>query len=109
MAMTQPWLRVDGFGSSILVTARDEVGLPQAARAAESLARGFWAARETFLPSGSSLLPHADAVAEAAAHAQDGGGLVIIGDGADATTSGAPGDSTQLLSEVIKHHWPKGA
>ena len=57
-----------------------------------------------------SLLPHADAVAEAARHAQQpDAGLVVIGDGADATTSGAPGDSTQLLQEVMKHSWPKSA
>ena len=109
VAMTQPWLRVDDFGSSVLVTARDESGLAAARRAARELAEGFWAARQTFLPTDSSILPHAAAVAEAALHAQHSSGLVVIGDGADATTSGAPGDSTQLLSEVMKHEWPAGA
>ena len=110
VAMTQPWLRVDNFGSSILVTAADPSALSQAKQAAEELAAGMWEARESFLPSGDSLLPHADAVAEAARHAQQpDAGLVVIGDGADATTSGAPGDSTQLLQEVMKHSWPKSA
>ncbi len=106
VAMTQPWLRVDDFGSSVLVIARDESGLAAAHQAARELASGFWAARHTFLPSGKSILPHAVAVAEAARHAQHLGGLMVIGDGADATTSGAPGDSTQLLREVMKHEWP---
>jgi microcystin degradation protein MlrC len=109
VAMTQPWLRVDRFGSSVLVTARDESGLTAARQAAEELARGFWNARESFLPRGDSILPHAAAVAEAARHAEESGGLVVIGDGADATTSGAPGDSTQLLREVMQHDWPAPA
>ena len=70
----------------------------------------FWAARESFLPRGDSLLPHDVAVAQAARHAQtEGAGLIVIGDGADATTSGAPGDSTRLLREVLKHEWPAKA
>lgn len=106
VAMTQPWLRVDDFGSTVLVTAYNESSLAAAHLAARELATGFWDARQTFLPRGQSILPHAEAVAEAARHAQHSNGLVVIGDGADATTSGAPGDSTQLLKEVMQHDWP---
>src|SRR5690606_31140700 len=35
--------------------------------------------------------------------------LIVLGDGADATTSGAPGDSTWLLGELLKYSWPNGA
>ena len=34
---------------------------------------------------------------------------MVIGDGSDATTSGAPGDSTWLLQAVARHSWPHGA
>ena len=37
-ALTQPWLRVENFGSSIMVTARDETGLGAAKAAAQELA-----------------------------------------------------------------------
>ena len=36
-------------------------------------------------------------------------GLTVISDAADATTSGAPGDSTWLLRELLKYRWPRGA
>ena len=36
-------------------------------------------------------------------------GLVVLGDAADATTSGAPGDSTWVLRELLKYDWPRGA
>lgn len=63
----------------------------------------MWDAREQFMPTGNSLLPAAEAVRIAAAHAAEHGTLVALGDGADATTSGAPGDSTWLLQELLKH------
>lgn len=39
-------------------------------------------------------------------YARDHSKMVAIGDGADATTSGAPGDSTWLLQELLAHRWP---
>eukprot|EP01050_Picozoa_sp_SAG11_P005763 SAG11_NODE_418_length_9653_cov_2.465564_6_plen_561_part_00 len=115
VALTQPWLRVEDFGSAVLVVADSPSSRTRAVAAAERLAASLWAARESFMPrmgEGGSLLPHDEAVAKAAEHAQQGPGspgLAVIGDGADATTSGSPGDSTQLLSEVLRHHWPRGA
>jgi hypothetical protein len=76
--------------------------------AAARLAMAFWDARRQFLPEGTSLLKAAAAVAEAAAHAAANDTVVAIGDGADATTSGAPGDSTWLLQELLKHSWRYG-
>jgi len=34
---------------------------------------------------------------------------VALGDGADSTNSGAPGDGTWVLRELLKHRWPRGA
>src|SRR5262249_23705988 len=36
-------------------------------------------------------------------------GLVVLSDSADATTSGAPGDSNHVLREMLKHSWPRPA
>jgi microcystin degradation protein MlrC len=33
----------------------------------------------------------------------------VLGDGADATTSGAPGDSTHVLRELLRYDWPRPA
>src|SRR5262249_24970766 len=35
--------------------------------------------------------------------------LVVLADSADATTSGAPGDSTWVLRELVKYDWRNGA
>jgi microcystin degradation protein MlrC len=35
--------------------------------------------------------------------------LVVLSDSADATTSGAPGDSTWILAELLKYRWPRPA
>src|SRR5439155_25278017 len=40
---------------------------------------------------------------------REGYGLTVISDSADATTSGSTGDSTALLSELIKYDWPRPA
>jgi microcystin degradation protein MlrC len=42
------------------------------------------------------------------AHAE-GDGLVVLSDSADATTSGAPGDSTWVLGELLRYDWPRPA
>src|SRR5207302_9345852 len=36
-------------------------------------------------------------------------GLVVLGDSADSTTSGAPGDSTWVLRELLNYDWPRRA
>lgn len=76
------------------------------------LANSLWAARTSFLPvnSDGGLLQANEAVAKAASHvASTEDGLVVIGDGSDATTSGSPGDSTHLLRAVLGYRWPRGA
>jgi microcystin degradation protein MlrC len=34
---------------------------------------------------------------------------VVLGDSADSTTSGSPGDSTWVLGELLRHDWPRPA
>jgi microcystin degradation protein MlrC len=36
-------------------------------------------------------------------------GLVVLSDSADSTTSGAPGESTAVLSELLRHEWDRPA
>jgi microcystin degradation protein MlrC len=36
-------------------------------------------------------------------------GLTVLSDAADATTSGAPGDSVWILIELLKYNWPREA
>jgi microcystin degradation protein MlrC len=54
----------------------------------------------------SELVPVEEAVR--VAHTERDG-LVVLSDAADATTSGAPGDSTWLLRELVKYEWPRPA
>jgi microcystin degradation protein MlrC len=62
-----------------------------------------WQRRRDYL---GELVPLEDAVRQAHAHH---GGLVVLSDCADATTSGAPGDSTWLLRELLRYDWPRPA
>jgi microcystin degradation protein MlrC len=53
------------------------------------------------------LTPIAEAVAEA--YRLCGDGVIVLSDSADATTSGAPGDSTHVLKELLKYDWLRPA
>src|SRR6185369_13581942 len=76
---------------------------PHLARsAADEFAAEVWRRRRDYLPE---LTPVADAARQA--HALCGEGLVVLSDSADATTSGAPGDSTHVLAELLKYDWPR--
>ena len=110
LGTTQPWLNVADLGATFVVVC--DGTLPEARRlgrrTTEELATKLWEARGQYMPSGNSLLSVAEAVSQAFAHATGGDrrGVVAIGDGADATTSGAPGDSTWLLQELLRYSWP---
>jgi microcystin degradation protein MlrC len=101
LATVQPWLDIPELGSAVVVItdgdaerARSECG---------RLAADVWQRRRAYLPD---LTPLAEAVR--AAH-DNPDGLVVLSDSADATTSGAPGDSTWLLGELLKYDWPRPA
>lgn len=101
LATVQPWLDIPELGSTVLVSTVDD----RAAAVAESerVAGEVWDRRRDYLPE---LVDAAEAVRRAQ---ELPSGLTVISDAADATTSGAPGDSTWLLRELLKYRWPRGA
>ncbi|MCB1744541.1 MAG: M81 family metallopeptidase [Gammaproteobacteria bacterium] len=103
VATVQPWLDITELGASTLVVSDADATL--ARRHAERLAAQLWASREDYC---APLTPYTQAVTDAyRAHLQ--GGLTVLGEGADATTSGAPGDSTWLLAELLRYPWQRPA
>jgi microcystin degradation protein MlrC len=72
------------------------------ARCAE-LASLVWERRRDYLPELVSVEEGVRAALGAAT------GLVVLSDSADATTSGAPGDSNHVLREMLKFAWPRPA
>ena len=102
LATVQPWLDIPELGTAIIVvTDGDPIG---AAAIRDELAADVWARRRDYLPDLVDVEP---AVREA--FALHGEGLVVLSDSADATTSGAPGDSTWVLRELIKYDWMRPA
>lgn len=96
----QPWLDIPEMGSAVIVTtANDE---PLARQACDQLAETFWQRRREYLPP---LVDVAEAVELAQKQAAQG--LVVLSDAADATTSGATGDSVWLLEALSQHRWPR--
>lgn len=101
IATVQPWLDIPEMGSAVLVVANGEDATAE--QACRQLANDLWRHRRDYLPELTSL---ADAVRIAHECRE---GLVVLSDSADATTSGAPGDSTWLLGELLQYDWPRGA
>jgi microcystin degradation protein MlrC len=99
IATVQPWLDIPEFGSAVVVTTD---GLPELAqRLCSELATQLWQRRREYLPE---LVTVEEGVR--IAHGQRSG-LVVLSDAADATTSGAPGDSVWILRELLKYQWPR--
>lgn len=102
LATVQPWLDIPELGSAVVVVGANDQDLADAECAA--LASELWDRRHGYLPE---LVSVEDAVRQA--FALQGEGLVVLGDSADATTSGAPGDGTWVLRELVKYAWPRSA
>jgi microcystin degradation protein MlrC len=100
LATVQPWLDIPVLGTSVLVVTDGDKDLAQTECA--RLAAEVWERRRDYLPELTSI---EDAVR--AAHTGDG--LTVMSDSADATTSGAPGDSTWILRELLKYDWSRHA
>ncbi|MGE0606769.1 MAG: M81 family metallopeptidase [Pirellulales bacterium] len=100
-ASVQPWLDVPDLGSTALVVADGQPEL--ASRTAAELAQALWDRRTKLLPDLAEIEP---AIRDAFDRKA---GLTVLSDSADATTSGAPGDSTWLLREMLKYDWPRPA
>jgi microcystin degradation protein MlrC len=102
LATVQPWLDVSELGTAVVVVTDDDAHL--ANKVAGEFAGEVWRRRHEYLPD---LVPVAAAVRNA--FQEHAAGLVVISDSADATTSGAPGDSTCVLRELIKYDWSRPA
>lgn len=101
LATVQPWLDIPEFGSAVVVVTDGNEQLARG-RCAE-LAATVWERRRDYLPE---LIPIDEAVSAARANPA---GLVVLSDSADSTTSGAPGESTAVLSELLRHEWQRPA
>jgi microcystin degradation protein MlrC len=102
LATVQPWLDIPELGSAVVVVTNNDRTLAEKECAA--LAGEVWKSRREYIPD---LTPAAEAVREA--FQKQSAGLVVLSDSADSTTSGAPGDSTWVLRELIKYSWPRPA
>lgn len=99
VATVQPWLDIPGFGSSAIVVTDGSAELADSL--ARNLAEQLWSRRAEYMTELVS-------VEEAVARAHRGqAGLVVLSDPADATTSGAPGDSVWILEELLKYRWTR--
>ena len=92
MFIGNPFTDVPDLCSSAIVCTDGDPA--RAEREALAIAGDFWAVRERLQ---ARLTPLAEAVREAAAVA---GGTVVLVDAADATSSGASGDSNAILREL---------
>lgn len=102
LATVQPWLDIAEMGASVIVVTDNDPNL--AKQTCAELAAELWQKRRDYLPELESV---EQAVREA--FEQHRAGLIVLSDSADATTSGAPGDSTWLLREMIKYNWSRPA
>ena len=103
LATVQPWLDIPDLGSAVVVVCDASAPPGWGEHACANLANEVWTHRRDYLPE---LVDISDAVRAAHEQAE---GLTVISDSADATTSGSTGDSTALLSELIKYDWPRPA
>lgn len=101
LATVQPWLDVPEFGSTAWITTAGDADF--AKQTTSQLAQEIWNRRDEYRID----LATAEEAVRMANETKDG--LVVLSDAADATTSGAPGDSTWLLRELMKYSWPRGA
>jgi microcystin degradation protein MlrC len=99
LATVQPWLDIPDLGCAVVVVADGDRSLAESE--CTTLSREVWRRRREYL---GELVPVEEAVRRAHEHR---GGLVVLSDCADATTSGAPGDSTWVLRELLKYNWPR--
>jgi microcystin degradation protein MlrC len=90
----QPWLDVDEFGNAVLVVAMGDRREQISSDYCHWLADEFWTRRGEFLPE----LFEIPAAIE---FARNRPGLCVFSDSADSTSSGAPGDATAVLRELL--------
>lgn len=91
----QPWLDVEELGWAVVAVTDNDPELAQ--RLAAELADQAWALRDAFWDI--RRLPPAEAIRQAAAAPQ---GPIIVADASDSVLSGATGDGTCLLREMLR-------
>lgn len=101
IATVQPWLDVPDLGTTVLIVTDNDERLAQTA--CREIAEMLWQRRREYLPE---LVDLPEAVRRAYEQSE---GLTVLSDSADATTSGAPGDSVWFLAELIRYDWPRPA
>ncbi len=89
---------VPALQSNVLITTNNAP--EHAQRHAEQIAQYMWDNRELFQ---ATLTPLQEAISQA----RDADGLVVFSDAADATASGAAGDSNAILKGLIDDQFPK--
>lgn len=97
LATVQPWLDIPELGSTVVIVTDGEAEFGEGQ--CREFSNAVWRRRRDYLPE---LVPVEEAVRRAHECAE---GLVVLSDSADATTSGAPGDSTWVLRELLKYDW----
>lgn len=97
MFIGNPFTDLPGLCSRSVVVTDNEPA--RAEREAVRLAEEFWRVRERLQASLTSL-------DEAVRIAKTTQGTVILTDAADATSSGAPGDSNAILRALLEHGYP---
>jgi microcystin degradation protein MlrC len=101
LATVQPWLDIPELGSAIVIVTDGEIASSRALH--DELANRLRKDCCEYLPQLISI----EEGVRIAFEQQEG--LVVLSDSADATTSGAPGDSNHLLREMLKYDWPRPA
>ncbi|HWG48001.1 MAG TPA: M81 family metallopeptidase [Gemmataceae bacterium] len=101
LATVQPWLDIPDLGSSVVIVTDGDAELARSV--CGEIAEEVWRRRRDYLPE---LVSVADGVRAAYENPQ---GLTVLSDSADATTSGAPGDSNWVLRELLNYDWPRPA
>ena len=91
--LVQPWLDIPDVGCAVLLVTNGEQ--PWAADLADALADAFWQRRHDFAVE---LTPMAAAIRQSLAAER---GPFICSDGADAPSSGAPGDSPAVAAALL--------
>ena len=89
----QPWLDLAEVGSSVVIVTVGDARM--AKQEANCLAREFWNRRSAFTPE---LMPYEQAIDRALSSDRR---PFVFSDSSDAPSSGAPGDSTVLLSALL--------
>ncbi|NQV28557.1 MAG: M81 family metallopeptidase [Rhodopirellula sp.] len=89
---------VPALQSNVLITTNNDLDFAQ--READRIAKFMWDNRELFQ---ATLTPLDEAISQACKT----DGLVVFSDAADATASGAAGDSNAILKGLIANQFPK--